>query len=231
MLSEGIQPSPASSSTAGEASVPTIIETIIDDLRMEENLYTQTLADSYLTVVASEGPGMSDVVTHDASFTYATYGVHIGQTDRLTFFGDMSRTITGHFVDCRAGSPTLHQHVKMTFRPDPRRRLHIGRGIAHTFDGLEDIVTRDEPEWFLATGNPDYRIANDVINVDRLWDLADFPAVRVNDYPIPRAAYEFMLKVQHTTLREVRRYPTRFPMIIDGERRYVVLYPKERLEP
>jgi hypothetical protein len=200
--------------------------TAIDGLRFEDNYVTGTLDDRYLTVVASDGPGMSDVVTHAADFTYSNYGIHVGQTDRLTFFGDMSRVITGTFVDCRAGSPTLHEAVTLTFPPDPRKRLHISRGIAHTFDGLADIVTRDEPVWFLSANNPDYTIANDVINVRRTERLANFPQVRVNEHPIPRKAYEFMLEVQHTSLRSLRRYPTRFPITIDGVRRYVSLYPR-----
>lgn len=201
--------------------------TEIDGLRFEPNLYTGAPDDSYFTVVASEGPGISDVVTHGPDFAYQHYGIHVAQTDRLTFFGDPGKTITGYFVDCRAGSPTLHRQVVLEFSPDPRRLLYIDRGIAHTFDGLENVTTRDEPEWYLSAGNPDYNIANDVVNVARDIAPADFPTVQVNKYPIPRRAYEFMLMVQHESMREMRRYPSRFPMMIDGEQRYVSLRPKQ----
>ena len=165
-------------------------------------------------------------MTHGPGFEYQHYGIHVGQTDRLTFFGNPKTKIVGHFVDCRKNSPTLHKYAKLEFSPDPTRLLYIDRGIAHTFDGLENITTRDEPIWYLSHNNPDYNIANDVINVDRHSTLDNFPAIQVNAHKIPRVAYEFMLKLQHETLREMRRYPSRFPILIDGERRYVNLKPK-----
>jgi hypothetical protein len=200
--------------------------TPIDGLYIESNLYTASDDGTYYTIIASEGPGVTDVVTHGPEFKYRHYGIHVAQTDRLTFFGDMKRTIAGHFVDCRAGSATLHKYVMLEFAPDPTRKLYIGRGIAHTFDGLEDIVTRDEPEWFISRGNPDYNIANDVINVPRDTDLDEFPSVQINEFPIPRKAYEFMLKVQHFSMAELHRYPSRFPITIGGRKRYVSLRPK-----
>jgi len=200
--------------------------TAIDGLHFEKNLYTVSQDETFYTVVASDGPGIADVVTHSPSFSYQHYGIHVAQTDRLTFFGDPGQKITGYFVDCREGSPTLHQQVVVEFHPTPTSTLHISRGVAHTFDGLENVVTRDEPVWFLSADNPDYNIANDVVNVERDAGLGDFPTVRVNTYPIPRRAYEFMLNVQHVSLAEMKRYPSRFQMEIDGERRYVSLRPK-----
>lgn len=202
-------------------------KTEIEGLRFERNIFTNSPDESYFTVLASEGPGISDVVTHGPNFGYNHYGIHVAQTDRLTFLGDPTQKITGHFVDCRKGSPTLHHALVLEYFPDPKRRLHIDRGIAHTFDGLQNIVTRDEPEWFLSSNNPDYNIANDVVNVARDVPITEFPVVQVNEFPIPRQAYEFMLGVQHVSMKEMRRYPTRFPMIIDGKKRYVSLRPKE----
>ncbi|GAA4660854.1 dTDP-4-dehydrorhamnose 3,5-epimerase family protein [Bartonella pachyuromydis] len=95
--------------------------------------------------MSSEGPLISDFVTHESSFNYSTYGIHIGQDDRLTFMGDNGKYIHGHFVDCREGSPTLHHHVAIAFAPSVYRRLIVPRGVAHTFDNIERIVTRDEP--------------------------------------------------------------------------------------
>lgn len=200
--------------------------TELDGLYFQDNLYTSSPDNKYFTVVSSLGPGVSDVVTHSPTFSYQHYGIHVGQTDRLTFFGDPNQVITGHFVDCRADSPTLHKYVQLQFNPDPRKMLHISRGIGHTFDGLANVLTRDEPEWFLSKNNPDYNIASDVVNVDRNIAINDFPVIRVNEHRIPRAAYDFMLDIQHVSLREMKRYPSRFPITLDGRKCYVSLRPK-----
>jgi len=170
------------------------------------------------------------VITHSNEFHYNHYGIHIAQVDRLTFFGDESQKITGYFVDCRKDSPTLHKQVTLEFYPDPTKMLFIDRGIAHTFDGLENVLTRDEPIWFLSTGNEDYNMANDVVNVDRSKNLDDFPIVQVNKYPIPKEAYEFTLKVQQYNMKELQEFPNRFQIVLDGKKRYVTLTPKRRSE-
>ncbi|OZC94890.1 dTDP-4-dehydrorhamnose 3,5-epimerase [Rhodococcus sp. 06-235-1A] len=199
----------------------------IEGLGFFDNYFHESADGTLTTTIASEGPGISDVVTHSPDFSYNHYGIHVAQSDRLTFFGPLDQKITGYFVDCRLGSPTLHKFVKIVYSPDPRRRLHIDRGIAHTFDGLENVVTRDEPLWFLSRNNPDYNIANDVVNVGRDVSPEDFPSIQPNQYPIPRAAYEFMLMLQHHSMKSMQRYPTRFPVTLNGERRYVNLRPKE----
>src|SRR3954454_12096135 len=48
---------------------------------------------------SSPGPLISDFVTHEQGFQSSTYGIHVGQDDRLTFMGDSSRPIEGFFVD------------------------------------------------------------------------------------------------------------------------------------
>ncbi|GGJ49271.1 dTDP-4-dehydrorhamnose 3,5-epimerase family protein [Pseudomonas avellanae] len=93
--------------------------------------------------MSSPGPLISDFVTHEKDFHYSTYGIHVGQDDRLTFMGDSRTQIDVFFVDCREGSATLHQIVRLRFKPSLERRLVIPRGVAHTFDNLEGIVTRD----------------------------------------------------------------------------------------
>ncbi|RAT01108.1 dTDP-4-dehydrorhamnose 3,5-epimerase [Bacillus cereus] len=205
-------------------------KTDIEGLHFQKNLYNCSNDGKYFHVIASEGPGISDIVTHSDEFHYNHYGIHIAQVDRLTFFGDKSQKITGYFVDCRVNSPTLHKQVVLEFYPDPTKMLFIDRGIAHTFDGLENVLTRDEPIWYLSTGNEHYNIANDVVNVDRNEKLTDFPIVEVNKYPIPREAYEFTLKVQQHKMQDLQEFPNRFQIFIDGKKRYVTLKPKNRNE-
>lgn len=207
-----------------------IKKTAIEGLHFEKNLYTHSNDKKYFHVISSLGPGISDFVTHSDQFHYNHYGIHIAQVDRLTFFGDRNQKITGYFVDCRKDSPTLHKQVICEFYPDPTTMLYIDRGIAHTFDGLENVLTRDEPIWYLSTGNIHYNMANDVVNVERDKPLKDFPAVEVNKYPIPRAAYEFTLKVQQYKMEDLQEFPNRFQLFLDGEKRYITLKPKKRSE-
>jgi hypothetical protein len=205
---------------------PIIQMTEIEGLHFETNLYTTSTDNGIYNVIASSGPGITDLVTHSPNFYYLHYGIHVGQVDRLTFFGEPNQRITGYFVDCRKDSPTLHKQVVLEFYPDPSKKLYIDRGIAHTFDGLENILTRDEPIWYMSIGNKDYNIANDVINVKRDTPLDRFPVVTTNEFPIPRKAYEFVLELQHLTMIELQHYPNRVPITINGEKRYVNLKPK-----
>ncbi len=168
-----------------------------------------------------------DLVTHDPNFNYDQYGIHVGQVDRLTFLGPPTQTINGYFVDCRKGSPTLHQTVELTYWPSPDRKLVIGRGIAHTFDGLQNIVTVDEPIHFVAEGNPDYNLYNDVVNFPRTFTPDLWPLVRTNDLPIPVECYRFITDKQHKLFSAGGvTYPVRFQVELGGERRYVVAIPK-----
>jgi dTDP-4-dehydrorhamnose 3,5-epimerase len=198
----------------------------IDGLHFEENLFSGSKEQGFINAIASSGPGITDLVTHSPDFFYLHYGIHIAQVDRLTFFGPLNKKITGYFVDCRKNSETLHKQVILEFYPDPTKKLYIDRGIAHTFDGLDNVLTRDEPLWYMTTGNLDYNMANDVVNVSRNTKLSEFPVVEINKYPIPRKAYEFILDIQHITLGELQHYPNRLKLKIDGETRYVNLKPK-----
>ncbi|MED5049221.1 dTDP-4-dehydrorhamnose 3,5-epimerase family protein [Bacillus siamensis] len=207
-----------------------IEKTEIEGLFFQKNLYTCSPDEKYSHVIASDGPGISDMVTHSNQFSYQHYGIHIAQVDRLTFFGDRTQKIIGHFVDCRKDSPTLHKKVVLEYYPDPKKMLYIDRGIAHTFDGLENVLTRDEPIWYLSTGNIHYNMANDVVNVDRNESIENFPILEVNKYPIPKQAYEYALKVQQHNMKDLQEFPHRFQIQLDGEMRYVNLKPKKRSE-
>jgi hypothetical protein len=164
-----------------------------------------------------------DFVTHDSDFLYNHFGIHVGQDDRLTFFGKSSRIITGEFIDCRKGSPTLHKRVTCKFSPNPNLCLVIERGIAHTFDGLGDILTLDEPIWFISESNPDFNMGNDVVNFSRTINEKYWPIVEINQLPIPSACYAYITARQHETLATMTslHYPYRVKTLIDNEERYL----------
>ncbi len=175
-------------------------------------------------VPSSPGPLISDFVTHEIDFSYTTYGIHIGQDDRLTFFGPQdARPIHGHFVDCRSDSPTRGASVSVAFAPSAHRRLVIPRGVAHTFDNLAGIVTRDEPVWFVDENNPDYNLDNDLVSFGRTAPPESRPLVRPNRHLLPRAAHHLLSRLSQKLLENPRAYLNRLRVEIGGEVRYVAL--------
>lgn len=171
-------------------------------------------------VGSSPGPLVSDFVTHGPEFEYSTYGIHVGQDDRLTFFGSGKEVITGHFVDCRDGSPTLHKAISSRFNASELRRLVIPRGVAHTFDGLAGIVTRDEPVWYSGDANPHWNVNNDLISI--LRSASEFPTVPVNEYKLSEELHAYMTRLSQAVLDQPRAYSTRFSLNIAGEEKYVM---------
>ena len=172
-------------------------------------------------LLGSDGPLVSDFVTHEPSFTYSTYGIHVGQDDRLTFMGGNGKRISGKFVDCRRGSPTLHKAVEVSFSPSLHRHLVIPRGVAHTFDNLEYVVTRDEPIWYVSDGNEDWDLDNDLISVRRDQATERFPVVNVNEYLLPDAGHLFQSRLSQSLLDTPKAYLGRYSLIIGGKRQYV----------
>ncbi|GGY22515.1 dTDP-4-dehydrorhamnose 3,5-epimerase family protein [Paludibacterium paludis] len=177
-------------------------------------------------LISSEGPLISDFVTHEATFRYSTFGIHIGQDDRLTFMGENGQRIHGYFVDCREGSPTLHKLVALDFSPGFHRHLVIPRGVAHTFDNLEHIVTRDEPVWYSDENNPAWNVDNDLISVIRDTEPSAFPVVRANKHRLPDEAHRFLSRLSQTLLESPKSYLARFPVKIGGAEQFVMFEPK-----
>lgn len=73
------------------------------------------------------------VVRQPGHFTeYSIWGIHLATDDELTFVqkGD-DKPIVVRCLDCRRGSPTLHNYLEIETNPDTRKRLVIPRGVAH----------------------------------------------------------------------------------------------------
>jgi len=87
-------------------------KTEIDGLYWIRNYYLKTSAHSRI-VLPNPGQGNFTIVHHAHDFAdaehggYEVYGIHLGQVDVLTFLATDDRIMTGHFVDCREGSPHL----------------------------------------------------------------------------------------------------------------------------
>lgn len=201
------------------------VKTSILGLCFEPNLVFELngFSGSFSTkLLSSPGPLVSDFVTHEPGFGYGTYGIHVGQDDRLTFMGSYRR-IHGYFVDCRRGSPTLHTKVELSFVPSLARRLVIPRGVAHTFDGLERVVTRDEPVWHAADDNLDWNIDNDLISIDRDTPLKAFPVVRPNEQRLPDSLHVFQSRLSQRLLESPATYLARY-QVSEGDRTSYVMY-------
>lgn len=205
----------------------------IDGLKFESNsVIDLDLPQGWFSkkLLSSPGPLISDFVTHEEHFAYGSYGIHVSQDDRLTFMHPDSLSgsqILGSFIDCRFGSPTLKTRVEVLFRPSMYRRLNIPRGVAHTFDGLERIVTRDEPVWHSSPDNSDWNVDNDLISVDRSLPLAQFPVVQPNLYRMNDELHCFQSRLSQELLKTPKSYLARYPITIAGERRFVTFKAKE----
>ncbi len=195
----------------------------IEGLRFEPNIARPLSSERGwfdMKVNSSPGPLVSDFVTHGPHFEYSTLGIHVGQDDRLTFFEEPGRWIEGYFVDCREGSATLHRRIVHRFEASPLRRLVIPRGVAHTFDGLSGVTTRDEPVWYSGENNPHWNINNDLISVLRTAET--FPVVQVNDYRLPEELHVYMTQLSQAVLDEPKPYSTRFKLRIGDREQYVM---------
>ncbi|MFE3143996.1 hypothetical protein [Streptomyces scopuliridis] len=173
----------------------------------------------------SNGPGITDYVTHEKEFTYSTYGIHVGQDDRLTFFGEGQR-ISVHLIDCRENSPNLGEEITIEMAVSPHRVLIIPKGVAHTLDGLGGVVTRDEPVWY-ADQNPDWEPDNDLVSFLRTAENA--PVVRINRHELPVSAHMLVSKMsQRTNSQTQGAYAARFRVSIGGKTTYATIRPAWR---
>jgi dTDP-4-dehydrorhamnose 3,5-epimerase-like enzyme len=174
-------------------------------------------------LMSSAGPLLSDYVTHGTGFTYDNYGIHVGQDDRLTFLGSEQTRIQGSFIDCRNGSAHARERVDVSFSPSPFRKLVIPRGVAHTFDNLSSVVTRDEPVLYSAWNNPDWNVDNDLIAFPRFQREMQEPLVQTNELPLPSDAHVLISRLSQHALRSPSRYLTRHRLRVAGEDVYVML--------
>ncbi|MCX4783665.1 hypothetical protein [Streptomyces sp. NBC_01264] len=173
----------------------------------------------------TNGPGITDYVTHEKDFAYSTYGIHVGQDDRLTFFGEGQR-ITVHLIDCREDSPRLGDEITIHMAVSPYRVLIIPKGVAHTLDGLGGVVTRDEPVWY-ADRNPDWEPDNDLVSFLRTAPTA--PVVRTNRHELPVSAHLLVSRMSQATNSQVRgAYASRFRVSIGGRTTYATIRPAWR---
>jgi len=151
-----------------------------------------------------------NVVFHgERKFDYGHYGIHLGQSDRLTFLGPSAQVITGHFIDCRKGSPKVHQRVIAQWHPTSGRALYVPNGVAHAFDGLEGIFTLNDYRLFLPdpdkwlSGETNWTMENDVINLP--MDVMDegLPTVESNMHEASEVFYHLVAQQQRQGIPQI----------------------------
>lgn len=174
-------------------------------------------------VKISPGTGVTDYVTHEADFEYSTFGIHIGQDDRLTFLG-VDQLVVVSLIDCREHSATVGLEVRVSMRVDPRRMIVIPRGVAHTLDGLDGVVTRDEPVWY-SGDSPDWHLDNDLVSFTRTG--ATHPVVQTCEQPMPHEACLLVSRMsQRVNTTTHAAYAARYQVRFTDGARYVMVRPQ-----
>jgi dTDP-4-dehydrorhamnose 3,5-epimerase-like enzyme len=161
-------------------------------LKWEEHLVLLTGEDSGIVPLLDPHPFY--IVDHGSNeYTHDAYGIHLHQQDKLTFLGEKSKNIVLHVVDCRKDSPTLHMRETLEFCPSPLHYLVIPPGVAHSFEGLEDIFTINRPAVYVQDWQS-YDSGNDVID----WPLTKdyYPVLEVSTKEAPQEFYNEQVVVQ-----------------------------------
>ncbi|SPF07297.1 dTDP-4-dehydrorhamnose 3,5-epimerase family protein [Streptomyces sp. MA5143a] len=202
----------------------------IEGLGWRENWRIENGNDSYVVPFPTLRP--ATLVFHgEKEFSYGHYGIHLGQADWLTFMGPSTRTITGHFIDCREGSPTAGARETHTWSPTSARALYIPPGVAHTFDGLEFVNSINSYELFLPDpkewvhGSLDWQPDADIINLPLDVSDEDLPLYKPNTHSADELWYDMVAAQQRAMIPKVAyEYPvTRDVRLTDGTVRRVEL--------
>ncbi|MBV1855646.1 hypothetical protein [Catellatospora tritici] len=163
-------------------------------------------------------------VIHSPHFAYDVYALHLGQYDRLSFFGEPgTEPVTVHLYDCREDSPEFDRKFEIKVPVDGSCVLGIPPGYAHWFEDLGSVTTRNDYS-ILAPSQADSQW-------DALQDNATYPVesmhssrpkVIANTVELPTAA-QFM--VSKAVAMSWRGGATEQGMLatidVDGERRRV----------
>lgn len=81
-------------------------------------------------IVALTGERPFYVVEHGSDrYDFDSYGIHLGQDDRLVFLGESCQQIVLKLIGMLQGSPTLHMSEEIIFNPSPHVELAIPRGV------------------------------------------------------------------------------------------------------
>jgi dTDP-4-dehydrorhamnose 3,5-epimerase-like enzyme len=208
-------------------SIKDVQKTTIDGLEWHPNYFTTFDNDAYYIIETREG-GIVEILFYANAQKATWFGVHTGQRDQLTFFGDPRARIHGTFLDCRKDSPTLHRKQKLSFKPDPTKHLFIDRGIAHAFSFPRNITVRVEPIWFMAENNEDYDLVNDHLSFRIDENPSNYPKLTINTLPVPDEVLRYVLTEQQKAILEGRTKGFSMRTLLRGEVKRITVKRKQR---
>jgi dTDP-4-dehydrorhamnose 3,5-epimerase-like enzyme len=148
----------------------------------------------------------------ESGYTHDAYGIHLGQEDHLTFVGPTDHEVTVHFMDCRAGSPTLNNETSVVFTPNALRYLSIPPGVGHRFENIERVFTINRPKSYVPASG-EYEPGNDV--VDWPAEQRPGPALAVNGEPAELRFYQLQVAAQVNLQKSPASHDT--PSIVMAE--------------
>lgn len=84
-------------------------------------------------------------MVHSPHFAYEEYALHLGQYDRLSFYGKAdAEPVAVHLYDCRENSPEYDRKLEIDVPADGSCVLAIPPGYAHWFERLGSVTTRND---------------------------------------------------------------------------------------
>ncbi len=179
--------------------------TQIDGLGFERNYVSSgEIEDGLVETNIFSNPGtiVGHFVTHAPDFRYSTFGIHVGQRDRLTFYSYQKKRIVGYFIDCRRGSPSCGLRLALKFDTNAQRKLIIPCGIAHAFAHIEGVVTRNDLTLFADPNNTGWNLLNDdVVFPWTAEGITTAPNLEINSFEMPVVAATLFYQVQQEALR------------------------------
>lgn len=174
----------------------------IAGLHFTANVVESIEAGTRTRVLSNTGYIVGHLVTHAPTFTYGpTIGYHIGQVDQLTFLSFPCRQLCAEFIDCRANSPSLRRHVIVRFSTSATRKLVIPAGVAHTFHGIGEVLTRNDLLLFSSTESDIWRVEDDLTSIPIDLPLHKISLVTVNSLLLPRQVALFFYRLQSAQMR------------------------------
>lgn len=194
----------------------------IKDLRWLKNIDIPTGPNSSIML----GGRISTAVVRQPghSTEYSIWGIHIATDDHLTFIQKAdSKPIIVKLLDCRKGSPTLHNYFEIETTPDTSKRLVIPRGVAHLPTNVNGLITVNTPTLYWdVTRKYISNLELDVINVERDRDLDKFPIYPVCRFRLPNWLYPAALDL----FKERYKPGYQAPFVFDRGGKLVVLRKK-----
>jgi len=155
-------------------------------VRWETHLFISSGENSGFTILPDQAPFY--IVDHgEVSYAHDSYGIHVGQEDRLTFVGPSSQRVKLHLLDCRKTSETLHKKVVLEFQPSAKRFLVIPPGVAHRFENFEKVYTFNRAKIYLP---PTLKYYSAVDVIDWPEERLPYPILKPNNIVADEVYYK-----------------------------------------